>query len=392
MDNEAFSKLVSSRVSTKAGLGRNAVGSNSVGRKGDDVDDSKDVVEPARSSRRRAAMKQRHGQVHTKKAGKSTKQTGDSTYRDRAKERREGIKPEDEQWPGGAAASTGAVTTEETFVSASDANFDAVINDFETQHPTDRFTSGQIPKSLVNESSSSSSLLAHRVMFATAEQAVQWVNGQLPAVPPPTSETAQRIVEFLRTKPILATPQHLSLHRAYYTFGTQWNPWWERPVMNTFLDPQEKPLWTPLSAQILAQVSDSCQRIAKREAERKRRAAAPQNHDKTQAMAESSDEDDIFAGAGDYDPAVAIKETSSGVEKPALGGTSIFGVVERKHTEPIPTANSDGAGDSVMRRLTGFSETLDVTADIDMYYEVGDADPKKKKKKRRRKKNDDDSD
>jgi hypothetical protein len=392
MDNEAFSKLVSSRVSTKAGVGRNAVGSKSFGRKSDDVDDSTDVVEPERSSRR-AMKQQRHGQVHTKKAGKSTKQTGDSTYRDRAKERREGIKPEDDRWPGGAAVST-AVTTEETFVSASDANFDAVINDFETQHPTDRFTTGQIPKSQVNESSSSSSssLLAHRVLFETAEQAVQWVNGQLPAVPPPTSETAQRVVEFLRTKPILATPQHLSLHRAYYTFGTQWNPWWERPVMNTFLDPQEKPLWTPLSAQILAQIGDSCQRIAKREAERKRRTAAPQNHDKSPAMAESSDEDDIFAGAGDYDPAVAIKETTSGVEKPALGGTSIFGVVERKHTEPISKANSDGAGDSVMRPLTGFSETLDVTADVDMYYEVGDADPKKKKKKRRRKKDDDDSD
>jgi hypothetical protein len=372
-------------------------------------------------------------------SGTTKQNTGDSTYRDRAKERRDGIKnattaeQQEDSWLSPTAPSDAATAEEEEatttttttatprFVSAADAKFDAVIKDFETQHSTT--TNGKVSKqqrhdAKAESSTESSSLLPHRGLFATADQARQWVDGKLPALPAPQSDTAKRLVEYyLRTttKLIEATPQHLSLHRTYYTFGTQWNPWWERPVINTFLDDgssfsrhSNKRPWEPFSADILVQVGESCRRIAQREAERQQRAVAVSkgrdgdaNTKTAVAQPESSDEDDdIFAGAGDYDAAVAIQETAPTNHDVATsaalggGGASIFGVVAKNHyhlhhdASALPEPKPEG-DDGAMRPLHGFSETVDTTAGVDMDYEIADVDPKKKKKKKRRKKGDD---
>jgi hypothetical protein len=441
MDNKESSKF----VSTKSDGARSAAAVSKYGRKkrrkkNDDGDDDSTDDEQEHTSRR-AKQQERpsKSRAKTENASGTTKQnTGDGTYRDRAKERREGINnaetaEQEDSWLSPTAPSDHAAAAEEEatttttprFVSAADAKFEAVIKDFETQHltTTNEKVSKQQRHDTKAESSASSSLLPHRGLFGTADQARQWVDGKLPALPAPQSDTAKRLVEgFLRTtftttttKPIEATSQHLSLHRAYYTFGTQWNPWWERPVINTFLDDgssssrnRNRRPWEPFSAEILAQVGESRRRIAQREAERQQGAEAVSKNGRDDgaitktavAEQESSSDDDIFAEAGDYDAAVAIQETPATNNDVATsvalgGGASIFGVVAKNHhhhdtssslPEPKP------AGDGAMRPLHGFSETVDTAAGVDMDYEVADIDLKKKKKKRRKKGDDADSD
>jgi hypothetical protein len=349
MDNKKSSKF----VSKKSDGARSAAAVSKFGRKkrrklNDDGDDDSTDDEQEHTSRR-AKQQERpsNSRAKTENASGTTKQnTGDSTYRDRAKERREGIK--------------NATTAEQQ-------------EDF-------------------------------------------WLSPTAPSDAASTDEEEATTTTTTTTKPIEATPQHLSLHRAYYTFGTQWNPWWERPVVNTFLDDgssssrhSNRRPWEPFSAEILDKVRESCRRIAQREAERQKRAVAVskgRDDDANTKKAEvanqelSDDDDDIFAGAGDYDAAVAIQETAPTNHDVATsaalggGGASIFGVVAKNHyhlhhdASALPEPKPEG-DDGAMRPLHGFSETVDTTAGVDMDYEIADVDPKKKKKKKRRKKGDD---
>jgi hypothetical protein len=353
----------------------------------DDTTDDDEKRSSSKNSNSKKKQQRRPRATDTKRQGK-TKNHADqklhNTYRDRAKERREGVsKPED-----------GLLLSEtdekgHVIVSASDVRFDAVIDEFETQYLGGRSSSNRQTEPNVG-----------RIWFQNADQALRWIDGGMPEVPPPKSETAKSIVEVLKTKHILATPQHLSLHRAYYTFGTQWNPWWERPVMNTFFDSNhsEKQPWTSLSEELLTQVAKSCQMISNGEAEKRQNASSfsIQNLGQVNEVDETSD-DDIFSGAGNYDASVAIQQTAAKQDNSTFcGGGSIFDVVCRRHMEPKPENASESAGNErksvAMGPLRGFSEGLNDACGVDMDYEVTDTDPKKKQTKRRRTKGGNDSD
>jgi hypothetical protein len=402
MNNDDFSQLVRDHVQQKKrAMARKIVereflreSKRKKRKRADDYGDDSDEEVPRRNKTAHQEQQRRQAESNLQQSEDQTS-SWEAKYRDRARERRQGklLRDEDDdnelQLP----------PPEIPFRSAAEQEFDDIVEKIE---------SGDRNFRSENDT-------------ATTKKIPETVNDALEFIQSPPKDVATRfapLLEYLRyqylpfnnnyTKTTIDNSSRGGiLQRARLTFRMMpCHPSdkirsWERPLQEFFHGDGEIPKATPITQDILDRLENIWEE--KRRQQQKPQQVSPRqlsnDHEtKEKAIAEeSSDDEDIFGGVGDYDAAAAIKDEcedngesemhsdQNGKSSPVIRG-HIFGTesdrLSQFHNTTTSSQEEATWPSCGLRALEG----NDDNDGIDMDFDARDYEDEERKSKRKRKK------